>query len=141
VAAPAVSVEDTPPGDGYYVIAAVDGDGYCGGFSERVLVGLTGVPLPDLPRELAVTEVVPNPFNPRTTITYAVPRRSRVRVGIYDLMGRRVRDLVDGEQAAGHHAVEWDGRDAGGSWVAAGVYLVRVSDGAAAATAKVVLAK
>jgi hypothetical protein len=126
----------------YYVVVAVDSDGHSSGFSDRVDVGgATPAPFSDLPRALAVTEVVPNPFNPRTTISYAVPQPAWVSVRIYDLRGHCVRELVSDRMPAGFHAVVWDGRDARGGWTAAGVYLVRVHDGTRAATAKLVLAK
>jgi hypothetical protein len=139
---PDTSLEDTPPGPCYYVVVAVDSSGRSSGFSDPVNVGgTTPAPFSDLPRALAVTEVVPNPFNPRTTISYAVPQPAWVSVRIYDLRGRCVRELVSDRMEAGFHAVAWDGRDAHGGWSAAGVYLVRVHDGVKAATAKLVLAK
>ena len=65
----------------------------------------------------------PNPFNPTTTIEYAVPRKCHiVEIKIYDLLGREVRTLVAGVQNAGNHHVTWNGLDKTGSSVASGVY-------------------
>jgi subtilisin-like proprotein convertase family protein len=78
----------------------------------------------------AVTRLVgnhPNPFNPQTTVAFDLARGGRVDVGIYDLRGRRVRQLVAGEMPAGRHTVRWDGRDDGGRAVASGVYLCRLT--------------
>ena len=69
-------------------------------------------------------------FSPGGAITYEVPQPSAVRVGIYDLAGRKVAALVDSDtRDAGIHSVLWDGRDAGGRGVASGVYFVRVEVG------------
>jgi hypothetical protein len=66
----------------------------------------------------------PNPFNPTTTIEYALPRPSNVRLEVLDVLGQRVATLVVGEQAAGNHQVVFDaGR------LASGVYLYRLQSG------------
>jgi hypothetical protein len=95
-------------------------------------VGL-GEPADQPPVEPAmqVTELrpnTPNPFNPRTTIAFSLARRSRVRLGVYDLAGRLVQELVAGESLdAGPHARVWEGVDGRGRAVASGVYLYRLS--------------
>lgn len=81
---------------------------------------------PELPRVVSLGRNTPNPFNPRTTIHYALPERSPVRLAVYDLRGRHVRTLVDEEIDGGEHSVEWDGRDRGGRSVASGVYFYRL---------------
>jgi hypothetical protein len=71
----------------------------------------------------------PNPFADRTTIEYTLKKKSEVRLVVYDLLGRRVRVLVDGQtQEAGPHAVEWSGRR-GGRPAASGVYFYRLKAG------------
>jgi hypothetical protein len=64
----------------------------------------------------------PNPFNPNTTIEYELRQPGHVRLSIFDIRGRRVRELVDQHQAPGLHAVVWDGRDGQGRQAASGVY-------------------
>jgi len=83
----------------------------------------------------------PNPFNPSTTIRYALPEAVPVRLTIYNIMGQPVRVLVDVFQGSGHYAVEWDGRDALGKKVAPGVYLYRLEAGQQAEVRKMVFAK
>ena len=83
----------------------------------------------------------PNPFNPRVLIEYSVGEGARVRLGVYDALGRLVRVLVDGYQEVGRHRVVWDGRDGDGRKVAGGVYLVRMEAGSFRAVRKVVLVK
>ena len=139
------AVDDTPPWPGtYYLVAAVCGDLRQGGYSEPVFAedGISGVgDGRDAPRVLAVTGVVPNPFNPRTTIRYTTPADGRVEVAVFDLRGRRVARLVDGVRTAGPHETTWDGRDDAGRAAAAGVYLVRLRGAGAATSAKMVLAR
>jgi hypothetical protein len=70
----------------------------------------------------------PNPFNPTTSIRFTVAREgAKVRMSVYDVAGRLVRDLVDGPATAGEHVARWDGTDAEGRPVASGVYFVRLS--------------
>jgi len=83
-------------------------------------------PVAAVPAVLQLHGAAPNPFNPRTEIAYAVPAAGAVRLWIADVRGRRVQTLVDGSHPAGQHRVLWDGRDATGREVAAGVYLAVV---------------
>jgi len=69
----------------------------------------------------------PNPFNACTTIRFQVPDRVEVIVRIYDVRGRPVRRIVDGERHAGTYEVPWNGRDENGRAVGSGVYFVRLS--------------
>jgi C1A family cysteine protease len=141
---PATQWIETPPaGPWYFVVSAVDNGGHAGGFSERVAANavISAVPGTQLPSVLAVAGIRPNPFNPRTVVSYDVPRDGRVRIAIYDLAGRLVRHLVDDTLAAGRHETTWDGADDAGRSAAAGVYLLRLVDGAATVSAKLVLAK
>ena len=97
---------------------------------------------PILPAPLLRLSSHPNPFNPRTTIRFEVPQRAEVEVEIFDLRGRRVRRLVNGEEfTAGTHAVTWLGDDDAGRLLASSVYVARVRVGGARATKKMVLAK
>jgi len=83
----------------------------------------------------------PNPFNPTTTIRYSLAKRTRVSLAIYDVAGRRVRRLVDGEQAASIYVAEWDGTNDRGQRVASGVYFYRLVAGSFRDTKKMVLLK
>ncbi len=71
----------------------------------------------------------PNPFNPRTTISYDLPEAGPVRLCVYDLAGRLLRTLVDEIRAQGSHDAVWDGRDASGRDVGSGTYLARLEFG------------
>ena len=86
-----------------------------------VYSGVTDAP-EVLPETALLGPARPNPFNPMTTIHYALPRSSHVRLAVYDLQGRRVRTLVDEVRPAGGSVAEWDGRDDAGLGVSSGVY-------------------
>lgn len=81
----------------------------------------------------------PNPFGASTRIRFSLPQPAPVRLSVYDVSGRHVRDLAHGWHEAGDHAVAWDGRDAMGRRAAPGVYLVHLAAGAHAATHRMVL--
>jgi len=83
----------------------------------------------------------PNPFNPETTIRYALPAETWVTVSIYNTTGQRIRTLVEGEQATGHHRAVWDGRDDAGQAVASGLYLCRMVSGEFSAVRKMALVR
>lgn len=90
---------------------------------------------------LAVLPNYPNPFNPNTTIEYAVPDLQEVNVSVYDVQGRLVRSLVNRVETAGVHQVAWQARDNNGNPVTSGVYFVRITSGADFASRKIVLLK
>lgn len=107
----------------YYTVTAVDSSGNEGEPSNRT----SGVTLLDVQDELSripaaftLRQNYPNPFNPVTAITYGVPTASRVRVSVFDLLGRMVATLADGDFEPGFHTVRWTA-DA-----ASGVYFYRV---------------
>jgi len=79
------------------------------------------------PARLSLGQNHPNPFNPTTSIRFGIPAGGgHVQLGIFDVRGRGVRTLVEGELAPGHHRVLWDGRDKNGRSVPSGVYFYRL---------------
>ena len=70
---------------------------------------------------------IPNPFNPTTAITFALPEASHVNLTVYNALGQEVITLVQGALDAGYHHVTWDGRTATGHAAASGVYLYRMT--------------
>ncbi len=69
----------------------------------------------------------PNPFNPRTTISFSLAQAGPTQLFIYDVGGRKVRTLVDGDKEAGFHSLIWDGMDDSGRPVASGVFWSQLS--------------
>jgi hypothetical protein len=83
----------------------------------------------------------PNPFNPTTTIRFALVESGDVALSIYDVSGQQVRSLVDEWRSAGRHSIVWDGRDDAGRQVASGVYVYRLRAGQFSRSAKMVITK
>lgn len=83
----------------------------------------------------------PNPFNPRTNISFTLDESQSVELAVYDVSGRLVRLLDAGVRNAGPHTILWDGRDHAGFNVSSGVYLVRLTGRQEALTGKLVLAR
>jgi hypothetical protein len=80
----------------------------------------------DLPISYHLSQNYPNPFNPSTSIEFDLPRRSIVKIGVYNLLGQEVSRLVDGEFPAGNHVVHWDGSTKSGVRASTGVYFYRL---------------
>jgi hypothetical protein len=80
-----------------------------------------------MPQSMWLGQNRPNPFNPSTSIPFALVSESAVTLRVYDAAGRRVRTLVNGTRPAGEHAANWDGRDDAGRTVATGVYFCRLT--------------
>jgi len=84
-------------------------------------------PVPEAPTRLAEVSAWPNPFNPRTTVQFTVPRAGAINLVIYDLQGRLVKTLARGHFSAGDHFRTWDGSTTGGSRAASGAYFARLT--------------
>lgn len=93
------------------------------------------------PTSFSLSQNHPNPFNPATRITFSVPEASRVRVEIYNLLGEKVRTLVDGEKKAGRYDLLWDSKDGRGVDMPAGVYLIQMKAGSFSDMKKMMLVK
>jgi hypothetical protein len=83
----------------------------------------------------------PNPFNPRTTISFAMPRAGRATVEVLDARGRGVRTLLAADLSDGQHEAVWDGTTDGGERAASGLYMVRLTTPDGISTRKGVLIK
>ncbi|RME18843.1 MAG: T9SS C-terminal target domain-containing protein, partial [Candidatus Zixiibacteriota bacterium] len=132
-----VSIQDTANNE---VTAAIPGDGVYALLSPDIITDVDNDNSP-LPNTFALGQNYPNPFNPTTTIEYSIPRRSRVVIDIFNVLGQSVRRLVDEKAEAGTHSVVWDGRTNGGRPVASGVYLYRITAGEFVRTRKMLLLK
>lgn len=130
---------------GEYRISLSAHSTYDGGVigTAEVPVTLSGSGGPALPSRLTLYGNVPNPFNPSTTIRFAVPAGSPqpYSLRIYDVRGALVRELGAGQIGGGNHEVRWDGRDERGAPVSSGVYLYRLAVGAEKLTGKMALLK
>jgi choice-of-anchor B domain-containing protein len=79
-----------------------------------------------LPTTFALKANYPNPFNPSTTIAYQLPRQSDVRIEIYNLLGQKVRTLLNNRKEPGDYEAVWNGRNDSGVKVGSGVYMYRM---------------
>ena len=95
-----------------------------------------------LPRQYALFANFPNPFNPSTSIEYALPEAAEVKLVIYDALGQTVQTLVASElQGAGYYRLTWDGRNHAGHSVSSGMYFYRLTTGNFQQTRKMILLK
>jgi len=94
-----------------------------------------------VPERLTLAENRPNPFNPSTTIAFALPQPGRASLRVYDMKGRLVKTLVDESLPAGGHSAAWDGSDVSGGNAASGVYLYELRAGGERLTRRMLLLK
>lgn len=94
-----------------------------------------------LPQAPGLEQNFPNPFNPTTSIPLALPQRTQVRLAIFNVLGQKVRTLVDGPLEAGFHTMVWNGRDEAGHQAAAGTYFYLLEADAFRQTRKMTLVK
>jgi len=94
-----------------------------------------------VPDVFALHQNYPNPFNPVTTIRFDIPQESHVRMDVYNVMGQRVRTLMNGTMQPGFHAVRWDGTNDMGKSLASGMYIYRIQSSKFTSVKKLVLMK
>ena len=111
----------TPPNNGYELSPRDSADVVHTPGTAGVDNAFSGVP-----KTYELYNNYPNPFNPSTTIMYGLPHESKVTLKVYSLLGQEIRTLVDQNQNASFHRVEWDGRDNNGFQVSSGVYFFRI---------------
>ena len=121
------------------VFAGVGGSGYLNdvwtlGWSTTAAVGDPATQT----RVSCLRPPAPDPFRGTTTVSYSIAQAGPVQLGVYDVGGRRVRSLVDGERSAGTETLVWDGTSESGSELGAGVYFVRLTGPGVRQTRRVV---
>ena len=94
-----------------------------------------------VPDEYALFQNAPNPFNPETTIRFSLGTAGRAEMIVFNVVGQRVRTLIDGDLDAGTHNVRWDGTDDNGRSVASGLYFYRLTSDNFTETKKMALLK
>ncbi len=96
----------------------------------------------DLPVETATLgQNYPNPFNPATTIPYTIERESAVTLVVYDIAGREIKRVAEGQKPTGSYTAVWNGADEQGFQAPSGVYLVRLQAGSDVQTKKMILTR
>ncbi len=94
-----------------------------------------------LPKQIELAQNYPNPFNPATTIRFGLPENGLVRLSVYNILGQKVKELVNGRQVAGYHEILWDGRNESGMAVSSGVYIYRLETATGVKARKMLLVK
>ena len=89
-----------------------------------------------LPETFSLDRAYPNPFNPTTTLSFALPIETEVSLSVYNLQGREVFTLIDAKMDAGYHYVTWDANT-----YVSGVYFVKMVAGEFVNTQKLMLVK
>lgn len=130
----------TPAGDIF-----VTGYGYGEGTNKDLMTihykVETASPAGEAPAAVIATRAWPNPFNPRVTLSFALPREGQTSLVIYDVRGKRITTLRNEVMASGIHEVTWNGQDTDGRPVGGGTYLAQVRSGGLSSVRKIVLTK
>lgn len=133
------------PPAGTFVLAKTAGGDLCPEYKHSpgrdILLPVYESDSPVLPESFDLGQNNPNPFNPSTAIDFALPKSANVRVEIFNILGQKVKTLVDEYLSAGYKKVTWDGTDNTGKTVASGVYLYRMTADDFSATKKMMLMK
>jgi hypothetical protein len=94
-----------------------------------------------IPAEFKLSRNYPNPFNPTTNISFQLPENSKVTIAVYDILGNRVRTLVNENKAAGYYTVQWNGLNDNGMSLSSGTYFYQIQAGQYISTKKMLLIK
>ena len=94
-----------------------------------------------LPSGYRLEQNYPNPFNPSTSIQFALPAKSHVKLEVYNLLGRKIATITDHIFESGTHTVNWDGKNSSGEQSASGIYFYRMEAGQFEQTRKMILLK
>jgi len=134
------TIEDIPSGEYTYFVTVVYDGGYESDFAE---VTIDHTDSNDLLKP-NVTELVgnyPNPFNPTTTISFALKEAGFVSIDIFNMKGQLVRTLINEEMTAVYHNVVWDGKDSKNKQATSGIYFYKMKAGKYQETKKMILMK
>ena len=119
---PTTEIENT-------VIEITDNQTYDSAFGFNRLALPMPVQVQTRPEAFALANNYPNPFNPATTIKYALPQAADVELTVYNVVGQPVRTLVAEHQSAGRYVVEWDATNDNGHSLSSGMYFYRLEAG------------
>ena len=114
----------------------IDLDGDIPTWSDNGLFMVSSLSQVIVPEAYSLSQAYPNPFNPTTTLSFAIPIDSEVILSIYNLQGREISSLINGNMEAGYHSIVWDANS-----YASGVYFVKMMAGEYVNTQKLMLIK
>lgn len=118
----------------FYKITAVDFNGNESPYSleiseDNIITSIGDDNSKNLPNVFRLDQNYPNPFNPTTHISYQLPKSVYVNLTIYNVLGVKIRTLVNEWKSTGFYEVEWDGKDESGNGVSSGIYIYRINAG------------
>lgn len=117
---------DVGPAGGYYKLLAVDSHDNASVSSVLTPDDIVGVGMGTAPASVWLGPASPNPFRETTSFRFGLPHGARVTLAVFDVGGRKVRDLASGWMPAGSHSVSWDGRDESGRALPSALYVYRL---------------
>ncbi|NQV18637.1 MAG: T9SS type A sorting domain-containing protein [Armatimonadetes bacterium] len=132
---------NVPPGTYVYNTTAVYCGGWESGFSNDAIFDNSDVEDTPLPLVTELNGNYPNPFNPETSIKFALNESGQVRIDVFNLKGQHIRTVVNEHLEASYHSVVWDGKDANGVNVSSGVYFYKMDATKYTSIRKMVLMK
>ena len=111
----------------YCAIKAYDLSGNESEFSNELTIETTGCEQDrQVPEEYKLSQNYPNPFNASTNIKFSLPNQGNVKIDIYNILGQKVRTLVNGNKPTGSYNYKWNGKNDHGVDVASGIYIYRM---------------
>ena len=111
-----------------------------GPLSTQIATGIDNAPL-YIPGQLALFQNIPNPFHAETNIHFELTRDEWINLVVYNMVGQKVRVLVNERRQAGHYSVSWDAKDENGNQVGNGIYFYQISTSEIRYTRKAILLK
>ncbi|MDY0151381.1 MAG: LamG-like jellyroll fold domain-containing protein [Candidatus Cloacimonas sp.] len=137
-----VDTELTEPGTYNYWLENLDLDGssMMHGHVTVIFSNIVSEP-PSIPIMHGLISSYPNPFNPSITIKYGVSEKTGVELGIYNLKGQKVRNLIQETKDQGTYSIVWDGKDSNLNRLPSGIYLIRMISNGQTTQRKVVMTK
>lgn len=109
--------------------------------SNVIQTTMTGIEIDDIPSATKITGNYPNPFNPETTISFALKTGGNTRITVYNIAGQRVRTLVNDVFEPGYHSVVWNSLDDRNNQVTSGIYFIKMETDSYTGHRKVLLLK
>lgn len=133
-------------GTTYYIaVTCYDNSGEESWYSNEIEVTPGGVNIDDntlhLPKSFYLSQNYPNPFNPETTISFSIPKYSKVEISIYNIKGQKVKTIAKKDFEKGIHKVIWNGKDIAGKSVSSGIYFYKMETGNFSEIKKAILLK
>ncbi len=95
----------------------------------------------EMPENYYLAQNYPNPFNPSTNISFGMKKEGNAKITVFNLIGQKITDIVNGKFSAGNHVVEWDGKNSNGNSVSSGIYFYRMETEEYAQTRKMIILK